>query len=317
MTDYLKLIRVNNLLFLAILLGVMEKYVVRSIMLHYQLTEPLTWWMLLMLIIAVVTIAAGGYVINDYFDVKIDAINRPEKMIVTRSVSKDQAMHLFIGLTAVGVISGLVLGWILHSSALITTFIFVPGILWFYSASYKRQFLIGNLTIAFLAGLTPLMVAFACDASIQREFGADSLLGQYLINEIYLYLGGFGAFAFLCTWAREIIKDIEDQEGDREMECHTFPVKYGNVVSKAMVTLLLVATIGLMSYINFACLPTTFAWSHFSTRFYLFLCVGLICNIILLWSAKVNSDFHHAQLLLKVIMFFGTMYAFCLPGMLA
>lgn len=316
MKDYLQLLRLNNLIFIAIILGVMEKWVVHPIMLHYQLTEPLTWWMLLLLILATIFIAAGGYVINDYFDVKIDSINHPDDLIVTRSVSKQQAMYLFMGLTGVGIACGLALSWVLHSSALLTTFIFVPGILWFYSASYKRQFLVGNLTIAFLAGLTPLLVAFAADASLHREFGEDSLLGQYLINQIYVYVGAFGGFAFLCTLCREIIKDIEDQEGDREMECHTFPVKYGNVVSCIVVTILLLGIMALMTYINFWGLPISFSWGNFASRFYLLMMIGFAGELALLWSARLASDYRHAQQLMKVLMFFGTMYAFCIPAML-
>ena len=94
---FFRLIRFDNLLFLIILIGVMEKWVVAPIMNHFLLPEPLLWWHLLLLIVAVVCIAAGGYVINDYFDVKIDRINHPDELVVTRDVSKEQAMHLFYG----------------------------------------------------------------------------------------------------------------------------------------------------------------------------------------------------------------------------
>lgn len=316
MKDYLRLLRVNNLLFIAIILGVMEKFVVQPIMTHYHLPEPLTWWMLLLLVLATIFIAAGGYVINDYFDVKIDAINRPDRLIVTRSVSKDAAMRLFMILTGTGIACGLALGWVLHSSALITTFIFVPGILWFYSASYKRQFLVGNLIIAFLAGVTPMLVAFACDAALKKEFGDSSMIGQMLINQVYVYVGAFAVFSFLCTLCREIIKDIEDQDGDRELECHTIAVKYGTLAAQITVVVLLLGIMALMSYINFACLPTPFSWGSFTSRFYLLLMVAFACEIVLVLRGKMTNDFRHAQLLMKFIMFLGTMYAFCIPNYL-
>jgi len=316
MKDILRLIRLDNLLFIAIILGVMEYWVARPVMLHYQLQQPLTWWMLTLLIVATVLIAAGGYVINDYFDVKIDAINRPEDLVVTRSVTKEQAMRLFQILTATGIACGIALAVILRSMALGCTFIFVPGILWFYSASYKRQFLVGNLCVSFLAGLTPLLVGLACDAAIKKEFGTDSLFGLMLSNTIITWVAGFAGFAFLCTWIREVVKDIEDQEGDRELECHTFPVKYGNLASKIFVTVLVVLTMAAMSWINFGVLAIPFSWGSFTTRFYLLLMIGMICVLALLWAAKLKSDYHHCQQLVKLVMFLGTMYAFCVNSLL-
>lgn len=315
MKDFFRLIRINNLLFITILLGVMDMWVVKPIMLHYQLPNPLSWWMMLLLVLATVCIAAAGYVINDYFDVKIDAINHPDTLIITRSVTKQQAMHLFIGLTAVGVACGLALGWILHSSALVTTFIFIPGLLWFYSASYKRQFLVGNLIISFLAGVAPLLVAIAANSVIKNEYG-DGALAMCLINQIYTYIGCFALLSFLCTWTREIIKDIEDQDGDRELECHTVPVRCGDLGARIFATVLMLGTMALMTWINFSVLPITFSWSHFASRFYLLLMVGFVCELALLWSAKVKNDYHHAQQLMKLLMFFGTMFAFCVKAFL-
>lgn len=316
MKDSLRLIRINNLLFITIIIGLMEKYVAAPIMLHYQQPEPLLWWVLLLLIAATVLIAAGGYVINDYFDVKIDSINRPDDLVVTRSVSKDGAMHLFYALTGAGMVCGLVLAFLLQSIALGTIFIMVPGLLWFYSASYKRQFIVGNLIVSLLSALTPLLVAFACSAVIRLTYGADTLLGQYWINQIYTWTGGFALFAFLTTWAREVIKDIEDQEGDRELECHTVVVKYGEVAAKIFATVLILLTIASMAWIALSALPIQFSWSNWPCRFLVVLTIGFVGELVLLWSAKVKQDYHHAQLLLKFLMFLGTMFAFCVPQIL-
>ena len=152
--DYLTLVRWQNLLMTAIVLYVMEKWVVTPLLRAAYFGEQLPWWLLTMLIVATVLIAAGGYVINDYFDVKIDAINRPDRLIITRSVSKQQAMRLFQILTAAGIVCGLAASWILRSWVSAVIFVFVPGLLWFYSASYKRQFMVGNLIIAFVSALS-------------------------------------------------------------------------------------------------------------------------------------------------------------------
>lgn len=320
MKDIFRLIRLDNLLFLVILLGVMYHWVAVPILAHYLMPAPLTWWQLTLLIAAVVLIAAGGYVVNDYFDVKIDAINRPERLVVTRSVTKQQAMYLFYGLTAVGIACGLALAWTLHSTTLGTLFIFIPGVLWFYSASYKRQFLVGNMVIAFLAALTPLMVAFAVDASIRFQYGVESLVAQYLINAVYLWIGGFALFAFLLTWAREVLKDIEDQEGDRELECHTIPVKYGTRGGQIFVTCLIVLVMALIAYFVFhtfrpATLPVGY-WTSFPVRFCGVMLVGFVCNLVLLWRARLTAEFARAQLVLKFLMFIGLFFAYYVEHLL-
>ena len=195
---FFRLIRFDNLLFLIILIGVMEKWVVAPIMNHFLLPEPLLWWHLLLLIVAVVCIAAGGYVINDYFDVKIDRINHPDELVVTREVTKEQAMHLFYGFTAVGIASGVALSIVLKSTALFTVFVLIPGLLWFYSASYKRQFLLGNLIVSVLAALVPITVGLAGDAAVKLTYGEDSVAAMLFAN-VYIYLLFFAAFAFLCA----------------------------------------------------------------------------------------------------------------------
>lgn len=310
------LVRPNNLLFLVILLGVMEKWVAEPILRQYQLPPQLSWWVLLLLIAAVVLIAAGGYVINDYFDVKIDTINKPDQLVVTSSVSKQEAMRFFQILTGLGIACGVAAAVVLHSMLLGALFVVVPGILWFYSSSYKRMFVIGNLIIAFLSALTPLVITWANAAAMEHTYGPDHFGTLYVVGQLYTWTGGFALFAFLCTWMREIVKDIQDQQGDRELECHTFPIVIGDTWSKVIVTVLLFITCGLMSYVNFVLLPVPFSWGSFVSRFYLLLMVAMLCELWLLWAAKLPSDYKNAQVLLKFIMFMGTMYAFCVPKIL-
>ena len=312
----IRLVRPNNLLFLVILLGVMEKWVAEPILAQYQLPPQLSWWVLLLLIAGVVLIAAGGNVINDYFDVKIDAINKPDELVVTSSVSKQEAMRFFQVLTGLGIACGVAAAVVLHSMLLGALFVVVPGILWFYSSSYKRMLVVGNLIIAFLSGLTPLVITWANAAAMERTYGPDHFGTLYVVGELYMWMGGFALFAFLCTWMREIVKDIQDQQGDRELECHTFPIVLGDTWTKVIVTALLFITCGLMSYVNFAVLPVAFSWGNFVSRFYLLLMVAMLCELWLLWAAKLPSDYRNAQVLLKFIMFMGTMYAFCVTKIL-
>ena len=307
---YLQLLRVGNLTFVAILLYVMEKWVATPLLQLEQFGELMPWWILTLLIVSVVGIAAGGYVINDYFDVKIDRINRPDNLVVTRIISRDAAMNLFYGLTAVGVIAGTVVAWWAHSWTLLFTYVVIPGLLWFYSASYKRMFLVGNLVVAFASAIVPLLVAIA-NADYLHHLYQNALAYSPIVGELYVWTGGFAIFAFLLTWVREIVKDIEDIEGDREMECRTLPIVWGDKVAKIIATILLVVIATLIVYILFAVLPFSHEWKSLPTRYVVFgLIVPILCSIILLWAANNRTEYHRVQTISKFAMFMGMLFSY-------
>ena len=307
---YLKLLRVGNLGFLAILLFVMEYWIATPLLQRALFSEQMPWWILTLLIISVVCIAAGGYVINDYFDVKIDRINRPEELIVTRIISRDAAMLMFQVLTAVGIVCGGVVSWWAHSWTLLFIYIVIPGLLWFYSASYKRMFLVGNLVVAFASAIVPLLVAIA-NADHLKHLYNEALAYTPIVGHLYVWLGGFALFSFLLTWAREVIKDTEDIEGDREMECRTMPIVWGEKASKVVVTLLVVATMALIAYLAWDVLPFPMEWKTLTGRFVIFgLMVPMICVLVLLWSARTKRELHTVQQVLKFVMFLGTMFSY-------
>lgn len=307
---YLQLLRVGNLTFVAILLYVMEKWVATPLLQLEQFGELMPWWILTLLIVSVVGIAAGGYVINDYFDVKIDRINRPDNLVVTRIISRDAAMNLFYGLTAVGVIAGTVVAWWAHSWTLLFTYIVIPGLLWFYSASYKRMFLVGNLVVAFASAIVPLLVAIA-NADYLHHLYQNALAYSPIVGELYVWTGGFAAFAFLLTWVREIVKDIEDIEGDREMECRTLPIVWGDKVAKIIATILLVVIAILIVYMLFAVLPFSHEWKSLPTRYVVFgLIVPILCSIVLLWAANNRTEYHRVQTIIKFAMFMGMLFSY-------
>ena len=307
---YLQLLRVGNLTFVAILLYVMEKWVATPLLQLEQFGELMPWWILTLLIVSVVGIAAGGYVINDYFDVKIDRINRPDNLVVTRIISRDAAMNLFYGFTAVGVIAGTVVAWWAHSWTLLFTYVVIPGLLWFYSASYKRMFLIGNLVVAFASAIVPLLVAIA-NADYLHHLYQNALAYSPIIGELYVWTGGFAAFAFLLTLVREIVKDIEDIEGDREMECRTLPIVWGDKVAKIIATLLLMAIAILIVYMLFAVLPFSHEWKSLPTRYVVFgLIVPILCSIVLLWAANNRTEYHRVQTIIKFAMFMGMLFSY-------
>ena len=308
----MRLVRWSNLLFLSALVWLMEKWVAVPVLDRAAFGEQLPWFTLLLLMAAVVLTAAGGYVINDYFDVKIDRINRPDAVVVTRSVSKPAAMRLSVGLSITGALCGIAVAWLLRSMTLGIIFVLVPGLLWFYSSSYKRLLMIGNLTIALLAGLTPLVVAMANVAQLRLLYGSI-LPYTTLEHDLYAWLGGFALFAFLLTWIREIIKDLQDQMGDRELECHTLPIVWGERWTKIFVTVLLCGTLALIAWLWYSVLPFPHTWNNLSTRYIaLGITVPLLSVVWLLWAAKIPSDYKTCQQVVKFTMLIGMLYSICL-----
>lgn len=310
--NILQLVRWSNLFFLGALIYVMEKWVVVPILDDVAFGEQLPWYILLLIAAATILIAAGGYVINDYFDIKIDRINRPDQLIVTQYISKENAMRLSIGLSGVGMVCGLVAAWLLRSSTIAILFAIIPGLLWFYSSSYKRLLIIGNVTIALLSALSPMMVAIANVAQLQLKY-STILPYTTLEHDIYAWVGGFSLFAFLLTWIREIVKDLQDQMGDRELECHSMPIVWGNIVTKIVVTALIVLTTFLIGWFWYSLLPFDHSWQSFSTRYIvLAIIIPLWGALWLLWAAKIPSDYRTCQQVLKLTMFLGMLYSFVL-----
>lgn len=310
--DIMRLVRWSNLLFLAALIWVMEKWVAVPILNQLAFGEQLPWYLLLLIGTAIVLIAAGGYVVNDYFDVKIDRINRPDRVVVTRTVSKPAAMRLSICLSLVGALCGIGAAWLLRSMTLGSIFVLVPGLLWFYSSSYKRLLIVGNVTVALLAGLTPLVVAMANVAQLKLLY-ASILPYTPLEHDFYAWLGGFALFAFLLTWIREVVKDLQDQMGDRELECHTLPIVWGETWTKVFVTGLWTVTIVLVVWLWWTVLPFDRGWQSLSTRYIVLgVLVPMLCALWLLWSAKIPSDYKTCQQVVKFTMLLGMLYSICI-----
>ena len=319
MRDALKLIRCPNLIFLGILLWVMDRWVAVPVLHSIRFEQILPWWLLGLIILATVLIAAGGYVINDYFDVKIDRINRPDELIITRTWEKQKAFRFSLILSGLGLLVGLAVAIVCRSWTLGIIYVMTPGVLWFYSSGYKRQFLLGNLIIAIVSGITPMLIAFANVgyAHVLYDRWGDIVSQTPLAHELYVWLGGFAVFAFLTTWIREIIKDMQDVEGDAEMECHTLPVVLGNTKTKIIVTALIVLTVIGLCYCHFCLLPFDTSLSSLASRYLIFvILIPLLCALVLLWAAKIPSDFKAPQQVMKFVMFMGTMFGFVIFRML-
>jgi 4-hydroxybenzoate polyprenyltransferase len=303
---YLQLIRPKNLLIIAFLQWTLQAWIITPLLIPYRLdlsSSKVAFWFL---VIAMILIAAGGYVINAYFDTRIDAINRPDRIIAGEQVSKKAVMKYYIILTALGAIFGFGAALMVHSLSLTIIFFLLIGLLWFYSASYKRQFMIGNLIVAFIVAIVPFSVGFLEVTSLSLRYG-DLINMTPIPFKLYAWSGGFALFAFLLTWIREIVKDMEDEPGDRELECRTMPIKWGNKRTKLFLYGLIISTLLLLYYFV---TQIHFSNDFITIRYFL---IGILMPFGYLFyqliKAHTTTDFHRAASTLKIIMLIGICYS--------
>lgn len=257
------------------------------------------------LVMATVFITAAGYVINDYFDTKTDLVNRPETVIVGRLMNRRWAIKLHVLLNVIGIGLGAYISFYIGIPALTIVFILITGILWFYSTTYKRQFLIGNVIVALLTALVPLMVILFEIPLLRKEYGLLMLEMRSDFTHIIMWVSAFAFFAFLLTMIREIIKDVEDFEGDSAYGRKTMPIVLGVLNSKIVIITLILTSLFSLLYVNLTFLNDRFTLIYFIALLIIPLLV-LVYKIII---AKDKKDYHSASNVSKVIMLAGILYA--------
>jgi 4-hydroxybenzoate polyprenyltransferase len=228
-------------------------------------------------ILACIFVAAGGYVINDIFDIETDRINKPEKLILSNHIDLKYARIFYIILTAIGIVSGFIAGIGMGILCSVLTVL-----LYFYSSDLKGEMLQGNLLISMMAG----MVVYV------------SSRGVYNVSNTYF--AEYASIAFFITMVREIIKDIEDIEGDKAQDYKTFPVVKGIPKSKNLSIFFLVITFLMILLI-------TLMTSSMTLMIYMgvFIIPALIYVGVLILEAKQKSDFRKISNWLKTTMFLG------------
>lgn len=297
MISFLKLIRYKNLL-MVLLTMVLTKYALLN-SLFIQIPER--DYQFLILSISVLLITAGGYVINDIFDLESDKINKPNNVFIDNTISIKNAWKLYYLLTLTGLILGLYLSFFEGSNSNSFYFIFIIFILFVYSKYLKKVFLIGNIAVSYCLS----MVIY-----ITYEFTSESIIYSEHLNKFIVYkinhhdiLGPivtYSVFAFLTSLIREIIKDAEDINGDLKLKAKTLPIIIGRnrtamtIMFFNFILIVLIITINLFSYEP------------------LFLFYGIVLIILplvylmfKLLSAETKNDFSKLSSLMKMIMLFG------------
>ncbi len=297
---FFKLVRWPNLFFIAVTQILFRffilNFVYRNSNISYveniKLSLPLFYW----LVFASVSIAAAGYIINDYFDVNIDLINKPSRLIVDRYIKRRWTIVWHIILSFIGLVISCYVGYKLRNFY-IPLFNFAAIIaLFFYSTTFKKKLLIGNIIISLLTAWVILVLTFS---EYRFSIIFPDIYWKRLLKVSFIYAG----FAFIISLIREVIKDMEDMQGDAKYGCTTMPIVWGLQVSKVFTAVWLVVIIGGVAIVQFYVIQL--GWWLSAIYSFVAIIIPLTWVLRNLYTAQSPKDFHKLSNVVKLIMFTG------------
>ncbi|MES2852068.1 geranylgeranylglycerol-phosphate geranylgeranyltransferase [Flavobacterium sp. 11] len=289
---FLKLIRYQNLLMLAFM-----QLIFRYVFFKFQnIPLALADWQYGLLVLSTILIAAGGYVINNIFDQNTDTINKPSNVIVGKTISETNAYNLYIGLTVTGVAIGFYLSNVIVKPGFASIFILIAATLYLYATSLKQMMIIGNVIVALLLSFSVIIIG------IFDLFPTIHEGNQQQLGVVFSILLDYALFTFFLNFTREIVKDLEDVDGDYNQGMNTLPIAIGKSrTAKIVFGLSFIPILFMLYYINKYLLELVF-----TTVYLLLFVVGpLFYFTVKIWTAKSKKEFHALSLLLKWILLFG------------
>lgn len=295
---FLRLIRYQNLLLLALM----------QLIFHYGFLQKqigglapglaLNDWQFLLLVLSTVCIAGGGYLINDVFDKNMDKINKPERVIIDKHITEAAAYNFYIVLNVIGVGIGFYLSNFIGKPSFSTIFILIAATLYLYAMNLKKSLLAGNVLIAAMLAISVLIVGvFDLLPIITPE-------NQHSLGNLFKIIIDYAVFAFLINLIREIIKDMEDIEGDLDNGSKSLPIVIGIKKTKIALSVLLILSILLLGWYSYTYF---FENDLYIVLIYVLALVltPLVYIVVRLWEANQKKDFTHLSLVLKAIILFG------------
>ena len=296
---FFRLIRWPNLIFIILTQALFRYFILPFVYLEahpgyeaIKLSEGLFY----LLVLASVCIAAAGYIINDYFDENIDLVNKLPKVIVGKFIKRRSAILLHAVFSMIGLLLSLYIGYKLRNP-FIPFFNFIAiMLLVFYSSTFKKKILIGNIIISLLTAWTILVLTLT---EYRFRISPHDVVWQRLLKVSFIYAG----FAFIISLIREVIKDMEDIEGDLRYGCKTMPIVWGLPVSKVFAGVWIVVLVGMLVGIQLYIIQL--GW--WVSALYTFALITIPCIWVLkkLYKANTPADFHRLSSVIKLIMLAG------------
>ena len=292
---YLKLIRYQNLLLLAFM-----QLLFRYGFLKFQnnIVLSLSDWQYGLLVLATILIAAAGYIINDIFDQETDYDNKKENVIASQIISEKSAYNLYFALNIISVCIGYYLANVIQKPSFAGVFIIISATLYMYATTLKQMIIIGNIIVALLLSFSVVIIGLF-----------DLLPSTYIENQakmglLFSILIDYAIFTFIINFIRELIKDMEDIEGDKNNGMNTLPIALGNAKTAKIASLLTSgALLLLLAYIYKNMVVTKLYYSVVYA--FVFIVAPLIFVAVKVWQAKEKTQFSFISKVLKWIIFFG------------
>ena len=298
--NVLNLIRWKNLLLL-ILVQTLLKYALFPV---FHVDSALQDWQFAVLVLITLCLASAGNIINDIYDVDTDTINKPNRIIIGRFIPEATAYNLFIALNIVGVGSGFYLSHAIGKSGFFALFVIISALLYLYASYLKRMCLIGNVVISILVSLSIIIVGlFDLIPAITFE-------NQYTQRMAFKLILGYAGMAFLLNFVREIVKDIEDINGDYASGMNTLPILIGRHRATKVAFLLACIPLAILVYY----IITYLYKQPLEVGYFTFLIIGpLVYIVIELFNAKTKKDHQKISNALKLVMLTGVLSLLLYP----
>jgi 4-hydroxybenzoate polyprenyltransferase len=280
------------------MIALMQYLIKNALLVPFSVEITLNWFGFLLLVIATLCIAAAGNIINDIYDVETDTVNKPNKVIVGRSVSEKMAYNLFIIFNVIGVLIGFYLSHLVSKSGFFALFVVISALLYIYASYLKQLIIIGNVVISFLVAMSLIIVG------LFELLPAITATNQDTQLTFFKIIFDYAVFAFILNVLREIIKDIQDIDGDYKAGMNTLPIAVGrDRATKIAFALAFVPLLLVIYYLGTYMYKQLYVVAYFLVS----IVAPLIYVIIKLYGAETKSDFAFLSGLIKIIMLFGAL----------
>ena len=295
---FLRLVRWPNLVFIAITQFLFVYAIVHPVIFKAGAVPNVKGIYFVLLVASSVLIAAAGYIINDYFDLNIDQVNKPGKLVVAKIINRRWVIFWHLFLSIIGVAMGFYIDWFTRVRFLGLANLICVGLLFLYSISLKKKMLVGNVVISGMTSWVILVIAWCETSNLLKPTLLDKFTTR-ITRTSFLFAG----FAFVISLIREVVKDMEDIEGDRRYGCNTMPIALGISATKVFVAVWLVVLASALTIVQFYGL--ILGWWLSAAYCTLFIIVPLVYAFRQLLKANVPEDYHKLSTLIKAIMFTG------------